>query len=104
VRALWRGQPCHYCDEPAASWDHIIPRALGGSNDPSNLVPACLPCNQDKSDGLPTHDCEKCQDALADYEELQALRARYSSVAPLYNRVVLPNTEYFRDATFNSGL
>ena len=33
--------------------DHFIPRAKGGSNLFSNLVPACVPCNQDKSDTMP---------------------------------------------------
>jgi hypothetical protein len=28
--------------------DHVIPRARGGSNRPSNLVPACVPCNKAK--------------------------------------------------------
>ncbi|MCC5634322.1 HNH endonuclease [Nostoc sp. CHAB 5844] len=30
--------------------DHIIPLALGGQNDISNLHTLCLTCNQEKSD------------------------------------------------------
>jgi len=29
--------------------DHIVALALGGSNDPSNLAPACTDCNDAKS-------------------------------------------------------
>lgn len=29
--------------------DHIIALALGGTNDPDNLAPACLDCNTDKA-------------------------------------------------------
>lgn len=57
------GAVCGICAEPVdmtlkrsesnmcASVDHIIPRALGGTHDPSNLQLAHLYCNQVKSDG-----------------------------------------------------
>ena len=41
---------CAYCgrmDVPL-NLDHVIPRARGGSNRPSNLVPACIACNEEK--------------------------------------------------------
>ena len=41
---------CAYCgrmDVPL-NLDHVIPRARGGSNRPSNLVLACVPCNEEK--------------------------------------------------------
>lgn len=41
---------CFYCGDPISrrikTKDHVIPTALGGSNDPKNLVDACKPCNQ----------------------------------------------------------
>ena len=49
---------CFYCGAPA--WmgrleiDHVIPVALGGKNDPWNLVPACVDCNGGKFDTAPT--------------------------------------------------
>ena len=41
---------CAYCgrtDVPL-NLDHVIPRARGGSNRPSNLVLACIACNEEK--------------------------------------------------------
>jgi len=46
---LFPGQPCFYCGDAPNSVDHVIPRSRGGSNDLSNKVPACFPCNQMKS-------------------------------------------------------
>lgn len=37
---------CWRCHKPGATTaDHVIPRAHGGSNDLSNLRPACARCN-----------------------------------------------------------
>jgi hypothetical protein len=47
----WR---CCYCgvrmdgkgDDPdAPTFEHVVPRSIGGANDPSNLVIACRQCN-----------------------------------------------------------
>ena len=47
------GFKCRYCGSPprgkALHIDHVVPVALGGSNDPSNLVAACADCNLGKS-------------------------------------------------------
>lgn len=46
---------CRYCrstDNPLTI-DHVIPSALGGSDDPSNLVAACKDCNAGKSSNSP---------------------------------------------------
>jgi hypothetical protein len=42
------GWTCAYCGKYANTVDHIIPRKRGGSNDHSNLVAACKPCNSRK--------------------------------------------------------
>src|SRR5215213_3426120 len=44
---------CAYCGvplplEPVIHVDHKLPLSRGGSNDPSNLVLACAPCNLSK--------------------------------------------------------
>jgi 5-methylcytosine-specific restriction endonuclease McrA len=51
------GFACAYCAEGAESGvgrgltlDHVVPCELGGSNQPSNLVTACLSCNSAKQD------------------------------------------------------
>lgn len=66
-RALWAAQNgrCHYCNRrtkspghhncgpAAATLDHVLPVALGGTADPVNLVVACLSCNSAKGDMHP---------------------------------------------------
>lgn len=53
------GFRCRYCGRPGSesgeglTVDHVIPRALGGTNDPSNLVAACQDCNAGKSSASP---------------------------------------------------
>lgn len=44
------GRKCAYCDVENVSLEveHIHPRSRGGSNRPSNLTLACVPCNQVK--------------------------------------------------------
>lgn len=41
---------CRKCLYDRGEIDHVIPLALGGSNDPSNLELLCMPCNRFKSD------------------------------------------------------
>lgn len=44
---------CRYCGAKAPdvriTVDHVVPIALGGSDDPANLVAACVDCNTGKS-------------------------------------------------------
>ena len=48
---------CKYCGQAAPdvqlTVDHVIPTALGGSDEPSNLVAACKDCNAGKSASAP---------------------------------------------------
>lgn len=50
---LWSG-PCAYCgyDLPTQV-DHVIPLSRGGTDDRSNLVPACKSCNMEKLNFTP---------------------------------------------------
>lgn len=57
---------CVYCkatDQPL-TMDHVVPVALGGTDDPSNLVTACKDCNAGKSSSNPS--AEKVAQVSAD--------------------------------------
>ncbi len=41
---------CQYCNAPADSLDHIIPKSKGGPHTWENVVAACRPCNLGKRD------------------------------------------------------
>ena len=43
-----KGNKCEYCGQDASDVDHQTPRARGGSDDISNLVPCCAVCNRAK--------------------------------------------------------
>jgi len=64
---------CRYCGAKAPgvalTVDHVIPTALGGTDDPTNLVTACAPCNGGKSSVGPS-------DALVADVAADALRLR----------------------------
>lgn len=45
------GYICTYgCGREATQVDHVVPKANGGTDDMDNLVAACQPCNNKKSD------------------------------------------------------
>lgn len=43
---------CTYCGDPATCVDHVVPVSRGGTDEDSNLVAACGPCNSAKGDRL----------------------------------------------------
>lgn len=61
---------CRYCGQfaPAVplTVDHVVPVALGGSDQADNLVAACIGCNAGKSSASPdaAHVADVAQDAL----------------------------------------
>jgi hypothetical protein len=59
---------CRYCGVAAPdvplTVDHVVPVALGGTDDPTNLVAACQPCNAGKSSSSP--DAPLVADVAAD--------------------------------------
>lgn len=60
---------CHYCrerfnEDRRRTWDHVIPKCLGGPTSWWNLVPACFACNQAKASLLVACPCSKCVEAL----------------------------------------
>lgn len=58
MKTYMLGTVCYYCSvhltrsgtRKPSSWsrDHLIPKSRGGSNHPSNIVPCCLQCNNEK--------------------------------------------------------
>jgi len=44
------GGRCVYCDAPATSVDHVIPRSRGGQHAWENVVSSCRRCNHVKAD------------------------------------------------------
>ncbi len=44
--------PCFYCQRAflisELTVEHIMPKCLGGTNEPANLTLACLECNQER--------------------------------------------------------
>lgn len=49
VRVLWEEWDlwaCAYCGHPYEEIEHVLPRSLGGTNDPRNLLPSCQDCNR----------------------------------------------------------
>lgn len=63
---LW----CHYCFAVATTWDHIVPKCVGGLTTrrwagARNLIPACAECNEAKGSRMPTCRCRRCKRALA---------------------------------------
>lgn len=54
---ILQGGCCFYCGEPVgakATFDHVVPQAYGGVDEPNNIVLAHRRCNQMKGDRLPT--------------------------------------------------
>ncbi len=51
-RALFArdGGRCVYCDRPASTVDHVVPRSRGGRHEWENVVSACSRCNHVKAD------------------------------------------------------
>lgn len=60
---------CRYCGASAPdatlTVDHVIPRALGGADDPTNLVTACRDCNSGKASTSPDEHIVADVDAAA---------------------------------------
>jgi hypothetical protein len=69
---------CRYCgrqsDSVELQVDHLIPVCKGGTNDESNLVTACVPCNQGKAGNLLDQAAPNETDRLRLAQELQEQR------------------------------
>ena len=98
VLLKWQHQ-CAYCDarEVPLELDHVHPRSKHGSNRVSNLVAACTPCNQRKSN-------QDIGDFLADDPERLA-RILAQVKTPLRDAAVVNATRWvFHDRLMRLGL
>lgn len=61
------GLRCHYCDRPMAydeaQVDHVLAKARGGTDSPTNLVLACPRCNNIK--GTTCYSCPEFRNAIS---------------------------------------
>ena len=79
---------CAYCQARGVPLEieHVVPRARGGSNRPSNLVASCVPCNQRKG-ARPVDEFLSDRPAL-----LATIKARLK--APLKDTAAVNATRY----------
>ena len=103
---------CKYCgisaeeaDEPLQI-DHVKPVSKGGTNDITNLVTSCFPCNNGKRDELLTQNVE-LELQRAQIEEMQAKREQLEMMVEwreesqnLQNSEVEFAAQYWEQATF----
>lgn len=81
---------CRYCGLPAGvaqlHIDHVIPRAAGGTDDPSNLTAACADCNLGKTDHAPDYSLARAvwRDHADFMESRSSLVKRCSSCSRLF--------------------
>lgn len=79
---------CRYCGRSAPevelTVDHVIPVALGGDDEPSNLVTACRDCNSGKSSSAPDQEIVEdvaryavaLRDALIEIAEIRLIELK----------------------------
>lgn len=82
------GFTCRYCgrqsDVVALVVDHVIPVAQDGTNDPENLITACVDCNQGKGAKTPTQaaptEADRLRLAQERNEQLRAAEAARAAI------------------------
>ena len=76
---------CQYCgDHPpkvVLHVDHIIPIADGGSNDDTNLITACINCNQGKAANSLDNVPQSLADRAVEIQEAEEQISAYSEIA-----------------------
>lgn len=77
-----------YSNDSMMTWDHIIPKSLGGSNHPDNGRVACEPCNGKRGNEMSMH------------ELLWTLRQDPNKMFKIHqpvNKVILPSVRKFEN-------
>ena len=91
---------CRYCGASAPdvklTVDHVVPQALGGSDEPANLVTACDPCNSGKT-SMPA-DAPIVADVEQDALRWAAAMGKAAEMARAKHEVRLDYRNTFREA------
>lgn len=92
------GHTCRYCGakapDVALEVDHVIPTALGGSDEPNNLVAACQDCNQGKASIQP--DSPIIEDVAEDALRWSKAMAQASVLMGLEREFLNADVEHFK--------
>ena len=90
---------CRYCGAKAPdvklTVDHVTPQALGGSDEPANLVTSCEPCNSGKTSVPP--DASLVADVADDAIRWAAAMQKAAEIAHADYQVRLEYRQVFRD-------
>lgn len=92
---------CRYCrsTEGTLVVDHVLPVALGGTDEPTNLVAACRDCNAGKSSTSPT---EELVQAVSDDDIRWAAAVKRAAEAMLVTRDEHVNRHEWFDSEWKS--
>ena len=94
---------CRYCGAAAPdvklTVDHVVPVALGGTDEPSNLVTACEPCNSGKS-ATPA-DAAIVSDVAADALRWSRAMEEATRASRAALQLGIKRRKIFRDAIWN---
>ena len=76
---------CAYCEKPLKiseiTWDHVVPKSLGGRGDWENIVSACESCNFLKGNNKPVGKWQpKVRPFKPSYYQLLDIRRKYPIV------------------------
>jgi 5-methylcytosine-specific restriction endonuclease McrA len=90
---------CQYCEDPAGTWDHIMPQSKGGQNTWLNLVAACQRCNGFKADLTLDQAEEKLLNKMLDPSLTEEERAKLPPSMRLIHEPFVPDHDPYRRAT-----
>ncbi len=95
---------CQYCGKKltrqTSTYDHVVPRRLGGLTRWDNIVIACLTCNQKKGGRTPSQAGMKLRSQPIRPKSLPST-LRFTLPAP--DKVPVPWRQYFYDLTYWHG-
>lgn len=97
---------CQYCAAkvtlPEATYDHVVPRAQGGKTEWTNVVIACVPCNQKKGGRTPAQAGMRLRSLPVHPSSLPEQAPRMPSRVPEDWKAWLRNVVYW-NAELESG-